>query len=140
MRRPSDEPGIAEVLNQDFVDKRVLRQRLNHHHPLLTQHPQDFWDSKHLKQIQFLCNTHSKMEKKSALSPCLSFMEDSYLIVLQTSYHKLRKDDDSGPTHSGAAVDQHWFEVILLTDCVCVSPHRLDLLEVRWRCIHIKRR
>lgn len=62
------------------------------------------------------------------------FNEYSYLIVVQTSYHNLRKDDNSRPTHPGTAVDHHgWVDVLWITDAVCVSPHRLDLLQVHWR-------
>jgi len=64
----------------------------------------------------------------------MSSDEDRYLIVLQTSYHDLRQDDNAGPTHSGAAVDQHRLVGVLwVTDAVCVSPDRLDLLQVSWR-------
>lgn len=60
--------------------------------------------------------------------------------MFQTSYHELGKDDDSRATHSCAAVDQHWVDVLRVTDGVRVSPHRLDLLEVRWRRIHRKKK
>lgn len=63
MRRPLDEPGVAEVLDENFVDERVLRQRLNHQHPLVAQQPEDFWDGQHLKQSRILHNAHSQMNK-----------------------------------------------------------------------------
>lgn len=46
----SDESGVAEVLDEDPVDEGVLRQGLNHHHPLITQLQQDSFDIQYLKQ------------------------------------------------------------------------------------------
>lgn len=40
----SYEPGVAEVLDEDLVDKVVLSEGLHHHHSLSTQLHQDFWD------------------------------------------------------------------------------------------------
>lgn len=40
----SDEPGVAEVLDEDFVDEGVLSQSLNQHHSLCSQLQQDFGD------------------------------------------------------------------------------------------------
>lgn len=45
----SDEPGVAKVLDEDLVDEAVLRQSLNHHHPLATQIRQNLWDVQRLK-------------------------------------------------------------------------------------------
>lgn len=49
-RLHSDQPGVAEVLDEDLVDEVVLRQRLDHHHPLGPQLPQDVWDVQGLKR------------------------------------------------------------------------------------------
>lgn len=40
----SDQPGIAEILDEDLVDEGVLRQCLNHAGPLITKHLQILWD------------------------------------------------------------------------------------------------
>ena len=40
----SDEPGLCEILDEDSVDKLVLRHRLHHQHPLLPQVGQNLRD------------------------------------------------------------------------------------------------
>ena len=38
--RRSDEPGILQELDEDLVDELVLRDGLDHEHPLLPEEPQ----------------------------------------------------------------------------------------------------
>lgn len=49
--RSSDEPGVAQVLDEDPVDEGVLGQGLNHHHPLITQLGQDGSDLQRLDRV-----------------------------------------------------------------------------------------
>lgn len=39
-RRRSNEPGILQELDEDLVDELVLRDGLDHEHPLLSEEPQ----------------------------------------------------------------------------------------------------
>lgn len=55
----SDEPGVAEILDQDLVDEVVLSEGLNHHHPLSAQLQQDFWDVQCLKETDRCGDGHS---------------------------------------------------------------------------------
>ena len=67
-----------------------------------------------------------------------SFQRGRYLVVLQTGDHDLRQDDHPGAAHPRAAVHQHrQVGVLWVTDAVGVSPHRLDLLQVRCRNMRI---
>lgn len=45
----SDEPGVAEELDEDMVDEDVLGDGLDHHHPLLTEHAQNRRDIQDLR-------------------------------------------------------------------------------------------
>lgn len=54
--------------------------------------------------------------------------------MLQAGDQDLGQDDHAGAAHSSAAVDQHGqVGVLWVTDAVCVSPHRLDLLQIGWK-------
>lgn len=39
-RRASNEPGVLQELDEDLVDELVLRDGLDHEHPLLPEEPQ----------------------------------------------------------------------------------------------------
>jgi len=55
-----------------------------------------------------------------------------YLIMFQTSYHDLRQNDHTSASHPGTAVHQNRQVCVLwVAGAVCVSPHGLDLLQVR---------
>ena len=66
---------------------------------------------------------------KTSQPPC------THLIVLQAADHELGEDDDSGATHAGTTVNHHRGVEALrgVQHGVCVSPDRLDLLQVGCR-------
>lgn len=121
----SYEPGVAQIVDEDLVDEAVLREGLDHHHPLSTELQQDVRDVQRLQQGIASESTPSGWRGQ------LFILRATHLVVLQAGDEDLGQDDHAAAAHSRAAVDQHrQVGVLWVTDAVCVSPHRLDLLQI----------
>lgn len=121
----SNESGVAQIVDEDLVDEAVLSEGLDHHHPLSAELQQDVGDVQRLQQ------GIASESTPSGWGGHLFIQRATHLIVLQAGDEDFGQDDHAGAAHSCAAVDQHrQVGVLWVTDAVCVSPHRLDLLQI----------